>query len=339
MPTDAPSPRLFSTCPPSSAASGGADYLRRVAEVGRWSEEHGCEGALVYTDNGLVDPWLVSQVLLQHTRSLRPLVAVQPVYLHPYAAAKMVASLGHLFGRGVHLNLVAGGFKNDLDALGDPTPHDRRYARLVEYAEIVQRLLSGEGPVTLHGEFYRVEGLRLSPALEAHLRPETFVSGSSEAGRAAAARLGALAVEYPRPAAEYAPKEDAGTPRGIRIGVIAREDAEAAWTVAHARFPADRRGQITHQLAMRTSDSDWHRQLSRLARQSALEDRPYWLLPFENYKTFCPYLVGSHDRVGEEISRYLEAGYGTFILDVPAEAGDLEHARRAFARAAEMVAR
>jgi len=43
-----------------------------------------------------------------------PLVAVQPVYMHPYSVAKMVSTLAFLHQRRVFLNMVAGGFKNDL---------------------------------------------------------------------------------------------------------------------------------------------------------------------------------------------------------------------------------
>ena len=38
------------------------------------------------------------------------------------------------------------------------------------------------------------------------------------------------------------------------------------------------------------------------------EPDPYWLGPFQNYQTFCPYLVGSYDRVGAEVARYVDRG-------------------------------
>lgn len=319
--------RLFSTCPPSSAFSEG--YRQRVAEVARWSERAGCEGVLVYTDNGLLDPWLVSQLILEETESLAPLVAVQPVYLHPYAVAKMVASLTRLHGRRVHLNLVSGGFRNDLLALGDATPHDRRYDRLIEYATIVQGLLAGAEPVTLEGDFYRVDKLKLTPAVPEELRGDVFVSGSSEAGLGAARALGALAVRYPRPPAEEEDFPGDGVRTGIRVGIVARRAEEEAWQAAHERFPGDRRGQLTHQLAMKVSDSVWHRQLSEMAGQA--DGSPYWLFPFENYKTMCPYLVGSYGRVGEELGRYLALGAQAFILDVPPDEEELWHTREAFA--------
>ena len=115
---------------------------------------------LIYTDNSIVDPWLVAQLVLQETRALSPLVAVQPVYMLPYTAAKMVASLGSLHGRRIWLNMLAGGFRNDLIALGDETAHDDRYARTVEYAVLMRRLLESDQPVNFFGRFYNVRGVR-----------------------------------------------------------------------------------------------------------------------------------------------------------------------------------
>src|SRR5580692_6898490 len=150
--------KVFSTSPQSSALDRAA-YVQNVIDVAHWSEDAGCEGILVYTDNSLVDPWLVAQIVIQNTKKLCPLVAVQPAYMHPYSVAKMVSSLGHLYGRRIYLNMVAGGFKNDLAALNDTTPHDKRYARLVEYTTIIEELLRGSSPVTYHGEFYSVDKL------------------------------------------------------------------------------------------------------------------------------------------------------------------------------------
>ncbi len=328
--------QIFTTCPPSYTASPER-YLRDAIEVARWSEAAQCEGMLIYTDNGLVDPWLLAQALIQHTERLCPLVAVQPIYMHPYAVAKLVSSLGFLHGRRTYLNMVAGGFKNDLESLGDPTPHDERYLRLVEYTTVIQRLLETSAPVSFEGRYYRMTNVKMTPPLPADFMPQVFVSGSSEAGLAAARQLGALAVRYPKPVADYETTPEVEAPAlGIRIGIIARDDADEAWAVARARFPADRKGQLTHQLAMRVSDSHWHRQLSELGNDG--NESPYWTVPFENYKTFCPYLVGSYDRVADEIARYVGVGYRTIILDVPASPAELEHIGVVCARAVERVA-
>ncbi len=324
-------PEIFSTCPRSDLASSGADYLKNVADVARWSEEAGCKGILVYSDNSMVDPWLISQTILKATDRLCPLVALQPIYYHPYAAAKMIATYGFLFGRQIYLNMVAGGFKNDLIALDDQTPHDRRYARIVEYTTIIVELLNGRAPVSFHGEFYRVENLKMTPPLAPELRPKILLSGSSEAGMEAARALHATAVKYPKPVAEcHQDPPSAEVNCGIRVGIISRENEDEAWDIAERRFPEDRKGQLTHQLAMKTSDSSWHKQLADAASEARNIRSSYWLRPFENYHTFCPYLVGSYERVAEELAHYMGLGYRTIILDIPPNREELQHIQKVF---------
>src|SRR5262249_14218261 len=127
---------FFCTCSHSKDEYKGK-YLKNVVNEARWREEDGRKGILVNTDNSIADPWLVSQIIIQSTERLSPLVAIQPVYMHPYSVAKMVSTYGYLHNRRIYLNMVAGGFSNDLAALNDRTPHDRRYDRLVEYPLII----------------------------------------------------------------------------------------------------------------------------------------------------------------------------------------------------------
>jgi alkanesulfonate monooxygenase len=328
---------LYATCPPYRGGTPAA-YLEHVGNVAKWSEAAGCEGILVYTDNGLLDPWLVSQVVIQETRTLSPLVAVQPVYMHPYSVAKMVTTLSFLYERRIDLNMVAGGFKNDLIALNDQTPHDQRYGRLVEYTRIILDLLEGHGPVTLGGLYHSVTNLTLTPRLDPALAPRVTVSGSSPAGLAAARALDALSVTYPAPIAQADAQPAMNGRFGIRVGIVARDTEDEAWQVARERFPADRRGQVTHQLAMKVSDSSWHKQLSETAKAKTDQDT-YWMLPFENYKTFCPYLVGSYERVAEELGRYLSTGCDFIILDVPASPDELGRINQVVDRASAAVLR
>jgi alkanesulfonate monooxygenase len=329
--------RVFSTCPQSSDHTS-TEYLARVIDVAKWSESNGCEGILVYTDNRIVDPWLIAQTIIQNTSWLSPLIAVQPVYMHPYSVAKMVTSFGFLYGRRVYLNMVAGGFSNDLVSLDDTTSHDRRYDRLVEYTQIVTRLLTAESAVSFDGEFYRIKNVKLSPRLPAELAPGILMSGSSEASLAAAEKIGATAIKYPK-----SPSDDEGVcsesqmDNGVRTGIIARETEDEAWRIAHERFPEDRKGQIAHDLAMKTSDSVWHKQLSELAHSKNVRKTPYWLGPFQNYRTFCPYLVGSYENVADEIARYLALGYRTFVLDIPPNEEELRCIGRVFDLAQQQV--
>jgi len=320
---------------PASVGDLGRGYLDRVRDVAKWSENAGCRGTLIYCDNRLVDPWLLAQVVVQSTRRLSPLVAVQPVYMQPYSVAKMIASFATLHGRRVYVNWVAGGFKHDLEALADMTPHDERYDRLVEYATLVRLLTDGD-TVEYIGKYYQAHGLKLQPSVDRELRPEFLLSGSSPAGESAVRALDARAVTYALPPESYqGPLQRPGLSAGLRLGVIARTDRDAAWRAAFTRFPPERKGALTRALARKVSDSHWHEQMCRMADERAGTEEPYWMVPFENYKTMCPYIVGSHEDVAHVLSQYVRRGFHTFIVDEPEKEEDLANARFAFELATE----
>lgn len=325
---------VFSACPASVGEFGRA-YLDRIRDVAQWSENAGCRGTLIYCDNRLVDPWLLAQVVVECTQRLSPLVAVQPVYMHPYSVAKMIATLAALHGRKVFVNWIAGGFKHDLEALGDSTPHDERYDRLAEYATLVRQLTDGR-TVTSQGKYFEARGLSLLPSVAPELRPDFLLSGSSPAGEAAVRALDARAVTYALPPASYqSPPARPGLPSGLRLGVIARTERDEAWRAAYWRFPPERKGVITRALARKVSDSHWHEQMCRMADERAESQDPYWMGPFENYKTMCPYLVGSHEEVAQVLAQYVRRGFHTYIVDEPEREEDLVNTRFAFELATE----
>ena len=315
---------VYTTAPSSEGFSGG-EFRRLAVNVARWTEAAGHRGLLVYTDNTLVDPWQVAQLVIEHTESVVPLVAVQPLFRHPFDVARAVSSLGFQYGRQVDLNLVTGGFARHMRELGDTLDHDRRYLRLVEYGRVVEKLLAGGPPISHLGEFYELAGVRLTIPLPSELSPRTYLSGSSEGCVEATRALGAIRLFYPRFVNDYAGMADVLRGNGIRLGIIARERTDEAWRVAHERFPDDQLGEQLHDLAAGAVESHWHRKLSAEAQHSALPQEGYWLYPFRTYKTFCPYLVGSYQEVAEAMGRYLRFGVAVLVLDVPHDEDDLHH--------------
>jgi alkanesulfonate monooxygenase len=177
----------------------------------------------------------------------------------------------------------------------------------------------------------------MTPTLPKELIPGILISGSSDAGVAASRAIGASAIKYPKPPGEEV-KQDEPIAPGVRVGIIARDTNDEAWKIAYERFPEDRKGQIAHTLAMKVSDSSWHKQLSQLGEQPVSEENPYWLGPFHNYKTFCPYLVGSYERVAKELENYVNLGFEIFILDIPPSFEELQHIRKVFDSVGEVVA-
>jgi alkanesulfonate monooxygenase len=324
---------IYSTLP----AMGEWDrksYLPWLLDVARWVDEAGCRGALVGTDTNSVDNWMVTQAVILNTTALVPLVAVQPMDMTPVALAKAAASLAKLYDRQVDLNFVNGGFSFDLDVQGDDLRHDARYDRLIEYVEIVTTLLAG-GQAEHEGNYYKVVGARLFFPPPADLLPKVYVSGSSEASVQAAESLGVRQLSYPLPPEDFAGpdvrRNKLGT--GIRIGIIARDDSSEAWRIARERFPADPDNDRKMQLLTSVTESSWQAAIGALPRTDEDERDPYWLVPFRNYYTYCPYLVGSYGEVAQALATYLGSGVRAFVLDVPRGPDDLHHARIAIQRA------
>jgi len=336
--------KIYATTPESEPqnislkkeAVDGISYYNHIVNTAKWSEAHGFTGTLIYSNNSLVDGWSVAQIILEHTESLRPLLAVNPVYIRPYSLAKRIASLAFMYNRCVDINWIAGGFKGDLISLGDETPHDERYEKLYEYASVVKGLLQSKGLYSHEGVYYKLNHIKLRPQISEALIPFEMMSGTSEAGIATAEKLGATKVKYAKPISEYNGTAIASDfDLGIRFGIISRATSTEAWEIANARFPDDSKGSMAHVMATKASDSNWHKEISGLK----VEEKPevYWLKPFHTYKTFCPYLVGSHTEVAEMLAKYVNMGHTHIILDIMNEKADFEHCSLVFNRVETML--
>jgi alkanesulfonate monooxygenase len=281
------------------------EYRSRVVDVARWTEQAGFRGALVYTDNTLVDAWAAAHLAIDNTERFVPLVAVNPVDTHPFAVAKTISTLAFLHGRRVDLNLVTGGFSRHLSELGCELGHRERYDRLAEYGEIIRQLTAEPKAVTYTGKYYALDAAAVSPPADPALAPDLYVSGASDDCREVARRLGVGRLSYPHQ--------------------IDRDDAAEAWRVAHERFPSSESGEKLHEWAVGKVESHWHLKLSRDALRSHAPNGVYWLYPFRAYQTFCPYLVGTYADVGAMLQRYMALGVDTLILDEVVEHEDLHH--------------
>lgn len=316
--------QIYGTYP---ALHGVGDGRRRgtVLDAVRWSEAAGIEGLLVFTDNESIDPWAASQFLLERAATLVPLVAVQPLYMHPYTAARMVASLAALYDRRIDLNLVTGGFRPHMWALGCALPHDDRYRRLTEYGTVLLSLLRDGGPVDFRGDYYETVQAALRTPLPQRLQPRVFVAGTSPAAAAVAREFGAVRLVYPLAPREYEVGQDLGD-CGMRVGIIARERSEDAWRIAYQRYPRDSVTERLRAFERPYLDARWSDALWAATDGEPAGAGAYWPYPFRASKEFCPYLVGSYPEVAQVLARYLDTGIRVLILAQPWEEDDLPHA-------------
>jgi alkanesulfonate monooxygenase len=305
--------RFVTTVP---RVSDPAHAVATALEVVRWSDDIDVDGVLLFTGAGaVIDPWIGAATVVARSRRLAPIVALNPMYTHPFAAARSLLSIAQAYGRRVDLNLITGAALSELHAIGDELDHRERYARLQEYTELFLQLLDGD-PVNHEGRFYRARDLQLRPPVPAELRPLLYLAGRSDDARATAAALGATLMGMP---------DTSGVPESlgaVNVGVIARADAQEAEAVAAQAFPPDEIGREMLRISMVNTDSVWKQSLAAANEDVA---SPIRLAPFQSAQSDCPYLVGDHDTVAMHISQMAAQGVRTFVLDSPVTRQDFDH--------------
>ena len=70
-----------------------ADYWHNIERCIAWSSSYGATGILLFEGNDtFVSVWVAGQAAFEHSKTLSPLVAVNPIYMHPFSVAKLVNS-------------------------------------------------------------------------------------------------------------------------------------------------------------------------------------------------------------------------------------------------------
>ena len=304
---------ILATTPNPQAADG--DFLQQFTEFAQRAERHQIDGLLIFRSHRFLDPWAVAATILQSTKTITPLVALQPTAMAPFTAAKLIWSLTTLHHRRLDLNLITGAAKDELDQIGEQLDHDERFERATEYMTVLRALLSSDEPLVHDGRFYHYRGLRIYSRLDPEVRPQVFVAGSSAAGHKMAATVADVAITHPEPVEAFAESFLSQAPKGlgtgIRIGLIARPTKEEAWSAARTRFPEERVTRIMNAMRKR-SESDWMRRLAQLATNEGVYDEVYWTGAFQ--KESMPTLVGAYREVADYLERYLALGVRTIIL-------------------------
>ena len=96
---------VFAISPRTLAA---AEYWKNIDLVGEWCQRYDLTGPLLFTGNDtFVEPWVAAQLMVERY-DLSPLIAINPLYMHPFTVAKMVGSTAHVFGKKLFLNMVTG---------------------------------------------------------------------------------------------------------------------------------------------------------------------------------------------------------------------------------------
>ena len=130
-----------------------------------------------------------SQALLHATTKLKVLAAILPGPWNPAVVAKQLATIDHISGGRIGINIVSGWFKDEFTAIGEPwLEHDERYRRSKEFIQALKGIWTQDN-FTFRGDFYRFSNYTLSPKPLQKPHPEIFQGGSSRAARDNAASV------------------------------------------------------------------------------------------------------------------------------------------------------
>jgi alkanesulfonate monooxygenase len=312
------------------------EYWKNIELCIEWSSTYGATGLLLFEGNDtFISIWVAAQATFEHSGTLSPLVAINPVYMHPFSVAKLVNSYAQVYRRKTYLNMIAGTALSYLRALNDDLPHDQRYERLAEYGQLIWALLTTDGPVTFTGKHYTVKGLRLDPPTPPDLLPEFFFAGASDAATAVAKLVNGIQMRMLSP-----DLDDGIVPgdTGVHFGIVTRPSESAAWEAAERAFPEDKRGERIQELTMKNTDAVWKQRLLKAAQMEVGAKPGYWLRPFKSFQSDPPYFVGSHAQVSELIARLVRRGVRHLILDIPCAEVEFQNVAAAFKEAQTLLA-
>ncbi|WP_067676950.1 LLM class flavin-dependent oxidoreductase [Nocardia miyunensis] len=296
-------------------------------------EEYGWKGALLGTGWGRPDTLTVATALAARTRSFEPLIAIRPGYWRPAHFASATATLDHLSGGRVRINIVSG--KDDLAAYGESEEDQAtRYGRTEEFIRLVRRLWT-EQNVTHHGTHYRVSDSTVRPRISARAdrpHPTLYFGGASAAAERVAATVADVQLFWGEPLADVRERierlrdlserhgrELPPLEFGLRVTTVVRDTTEQAWADAQERVAEMAKSQAKSQNSPRRAAVGQQRLYDLAARGDVLDDNLY-TAPGRvgGGGAGSTWLVGSAQDVGKALRKYQDLGITHFVLsDTP----------------------
>ncbi|MBB6022768.1 alkanesulfonate monooxygenase SsuD/methylene tetrahydromethanopterin reductase-like flavin-dependent oxidoreductase (luciferase family) [Paenibacillus sp. JGP012] len=306
-----------------------SDYYNHVVEISKIAEEYRYKGTLFHFNLSQPDPFVLASLVIQNTKGLIPIVAVQPQYINPVAATKIITTLSQVTGRPVYINMIVGAAQNEALRLGDTLTYKEKYARLEEYISIFKQLFHSEKPIQYKGEYYHFNNLSLSPLNNNELlTPKLFVSGASDHHIQIANSHADVVLTHPQPVGKfkknYSYNLSESVDVGIKIGIIARKTSEEAWKVANARYPVSKMAIATNRYK-KHSESAWIRNMALEGIESELHDNVFWLGGYISGLSNNPILVGEHQEVRQYLKKYSEAGAKILLISGAQSKEDFEN--------------
>jgi alkanesulfonate monooxygenase len=307
----------------------GYGTLDHLTELARTAEEHGWSGALIGTGWGRPDTFTVATAVAARTTTFRPLAAIRPGYWQPAHFASAAATLDHLTGGRLLINIVSG--QDNLAAYGDVEGDQaQRYARTKEFMRIARRLWTEEH-VTFAGEYFGVTDSTVTPRPHG-AGPRLYFGGASAAAERVSATEADVQLFWGEPLEGIAERVDRlrhlsteldrdlpPLEFGLRITTLVRDTTEEAWRDAEAKVSDLARRSGTRADRLRGPAVGQQRLLDLATRGDVLDSCLYTAPGrYGGGGAGTTWLVGSPDDVTAALRGYAELGIRHFVLsDTP----------------------
>ena len=201
------------------ADEAGLDFLLPVA---RWI---GFPGSEITFMKSVLETTTWAAGLLASTRDIAVISTVHTAANNPVVVAKQVATLDQIGHGRAGINIVAGWFKPEYEALGLTLPdeHTVRYAYAQEWYDIIQKLWASEERFDWNGVNFKLKDVHSDPKPMRGSVPIINAGGSKE-GRDFALRnanfLFTPAIDLQRSTAEVAALKEQAAQGGRAVDVV-----------------------------------------------------------------------------------------------------------------------
>lgn len=284
---------------------------------------YGFTGSLCYLNHhDFFDPWQLAGKQVLETAK-KPLVAVNPVYHHPYIVARSCFTISQWLNQPIALNFIAGTSANDMKQIGSFVEKSSRYQRLDEFMTILDHFFSSSLPLSFSGDYYQLENASFTGTM--NHKPDFFVAGHSSnaielASKHHATRAQSLLSNLLSPVGSL-------EGQALGFGLHLAESATVGKSELAEILNIDRASEVMFRLKMDNTDGEWKSDQRGDLKNEAL---PNHYFP-DTIKSAAnvPFITGDLKTLGDQLAKFLKAGGRHFIIPVVSDKG-YEHVRRVF---------